>query len=36
MVGIGGTLRENATSLGGLVVDLAEKVGVYERVGAVA
>jgi hypothetical protein len=31
-----GTLRDNATSLGGLVVGVAEKVGVYERIGAVA
>jgi hypothetical protein len=35
-VDIGGTLRDNPTSLGGLVMDLVEKVGVYEYVGAVA
>jgi hypothetical protein len=35
-VGIGGTLRDNSTSLGGLVMDLADKVGGYEGVGAVA
>jgi hypothetical protein len=36
VVGIGGTLRDNTTSPGGLLVYLAEKVRVYERIGAVA
>jgi hypothetical protein len=36
IVVIGGTLRDNSTTTGGLVVYLAEKVGVSERVGAVA
>jgi len=36
VVGIGGTLRDNSTGLGGLVMDIVEKVGVYECVGAVA
>jgi hypothetical protein len=36
VVGIGGTLHDNSTSLGGLVMDIAEKVGVYEGVGTVA
>jgi hypothetical protein len=36
VVGTGGTLRENATSPVRLVVDLAQRVGVYKRVGAVA
>jgi hypothetical protein len=35
-VGIGGPLRDNSTSLGGLVMNIVEKVGVYEGVGAVA
>lgn len=34
VVGIGGTPRENSTILGGLGVDLVQKVGAYERVGA--
>ena len=36
VVGIGGTLRDKSTSLGGLTMDIVEKVGVYEYVGAVA
>jgi hypothetical protein len=36
VVGIGGTLRENSTSAGGLVVDLAQKIGADEILGAVA
>ena len=36
VVGLGGTLRETTTSLGGLVVDLAEKIGADEPAWAVA
>jgi hypothetical protein len=36
VVGIGDTLRENSTSLGGLVVDLTQKIGADGIVGTVA
>jgi len=36
VVGIDGTLHDKSISLGGLVMDVVEKVGVYECVGAVA